>query len=142
MKSSNIILLVCALFLSSCATITPYQSEQYGGGYADLPLAEGRYKVSVRGNGYTDRQRVYNIAQVRAAEITLNNGKTHFVIIDAGEDEKNRTEYSGQYVGNVKNHYVTLVIKPTSDASIEGTIDARAKIRELGPLVGYAGAYK
>lgn len=139
MKPFYLVLGLCLLMLSGC--VTPYQSEQYGGGYTDLPLSGGRYKISVRGNGYTDRQRVYNIAQTRAAEITLRNGKTHFLILDSGEDEKNRNMYSGQYVSNVKNHYVSLIIKPTNDLSDEGAIDARMKLRELGPSVGYKGTF-
>ena len=136
MKSLRLICLLLVV-MTGCATVTPYQSEQTGGGYIDLPLSEGRYKISVRGNGWTDRQHVYNIAQVRAAEITLANGKTHFLILDSSDKEKNHTEYTAQQFTNVKNHYVKLVIKPTNDASLEGAIDARAKIRDLGPLVGY-----
>ena len=37
---------------------------------------------------------------------------------------------------------VHLVIELTDDAEAEGAIDARAKIREIGPLVGYKGEFK
>jgi hypothetical protein len=102
-------------------------------------MSDGQYKISVRGNGFTDRQRVYNIALVRAAELTIQSGKSHFLIMESGEDEKNRPEFSGNYVSNIKNHYVSLIVKPINEFGTEGAIDARAKIRELGPLVGYQG---
>lgn len=36
----------------------------------------------VRGNGYTSRDRAEELALLRSAELTLQNGFTHFVIVD------------------------------------------------------------
>lgn len=142
MKRLAFALTVSMSVLSGCTSVTPYQSQGKGGGYTDLPMSEGRYQISVRGNSNTDKERVYNIALVRAAELTLQDGKSHFIILETEEDEKAQAKYAGRHIMNVTNHYVSLVIRPTEDAGADGAIDAQAKIHETGPLVGYKGEFK
>ena len=85
-----------------------------------LTIFPGRYQISVRGNDNTDKERVYNIALVRAAELTVQNGKSHFFILESQEDEKTEARYAGRHIMNVTSHYVSLVIRPTDDAGADG----------------------
>jgi hypothetical protein len=142
MKRLTLGLTLAILVLSGCMSVTPYQAEGTRGGYTDLPLSEGRYQISARGNDNTDKERVYHIALVRAAELTLQNGKSHFIVLDSQEEEKRHVNYAGRHMMNVTNHHASLVIEITDDAGAEGAIDAHAQIREIGPLVGYKGEFK
>jgi len=69
------------LFLSACATA--YQEKGFSGGYTELPLGNNLYKVSFDGNGYTRPQRAADFALLRAAELALENGATHFGLVDS-----------------------------------------------------------
>ena len=142
MKRLVFALIVAISVLSGCLSVTPYQPEGTRGGYTDLPLSEGRYKITARGNDNTDKERVYSIALVRAAELTLQDGKSHFVVLESEEDEKRHVNYAGRHMMNVTNHHVSLVIELTDDGQAEGAIDAQAQIRAIGPLVGYKGESK
>jgi len=81
------------LVLAGCAT--PYQSIESlnlnGGGYADAQIAEDMFTVSFRGNGYTSRDRVDNMALLRAADITLENGFRYFIILDQDKSVRSDT---------------------------------------------------
>ena len=68
------------LLLAACAT--PYQPEGFSGGFTDVQLDKNIFRVSFRGNGYTSRDRAEELALLRSAELTLQNGFTHFVIVD------------------------------------------------------------
>lgn len=77
-----------ALMLGACVTATPYQPASGGinsFGYKDTQLETGKHRVSFRGNTSTDRSTVENFILLRAAELTLQDGLGHFVVLD--EDE-------------------------------------------------------
>jgi len=71
------------LLLTSCAT--DYQSRGFAGGYSDTQLAPDVFKVTFRGNGYTDPERAQDFALLRAAELTLSNGYHYFGILRESE---------------------------------------------------------
>lgn len=74
------------LLMTSCST--GYQSSnswKLNGGYSETQLSEDVYKVSFRGNGYTSLEKASDFALMRAAEIGLEKGYTHFAIINADE---------------------------------------------------------
>ena len=123
--------------LSACSLQTPYQSERFKGGFVDMPLSGGRYRISVRGNGVTDRQRVTNIAMVRAAELALQNGHSYFGIDDVGESSRTRLIASANSISSVDNAYVTLIVRFSRSGSEAGMMNAQATIDRLGPSVGY-----
>lgn len=78
-----VISVVAALLLVGCATnATPYQPVKNGYGYSEQKLEVDRYRISFFGNKRTDADTVTDYVLYRAAEITLDNGYDHFVVID------------------------------------------------------------
>jgi hypothetical protein len=75
----NLILLLC-LALSGCAT--SYQPEGFTGGYSDFKFQDGVFRVGFEGNGFTGRNRAADFALLRSAEVALENGYSHFIILD------------------------------------------------------------
>ena len=86
---ARIALVACALAagsLTACTTATPYQPRVAGqrveGGYSELQLADGRYRVDFAGNSLTSRDRVEGYLLYRAAELTVRDGYDWFLIVD------------------------------------------------------------
>jgi hypothetical protein len=78
----NIILVIfISTFIQSCATT--YQKSGFTGGYSETQLDVNVFKISFRGNGYTDRERVTDFTLLRSAELALKNGYQYFAIIDS-----------------------------------------------------------
>ena len=75
------LLTVFFFFITSCATI--YQPKNLLGGYSASQINENTWKVTFEGNSYTSKTRAENFAMRRAAEITLREGYTHFLITDS-----------------------------------------------------------
>ena len=75
------LLTVFFFFITSCATI--YQPKNLFGGYSASQINENTWKVTFEGNSYTSKARAENFAMRRAAEITLREGYTHFLITDS-----------------------------------------------------------
>ena len=86
MKIKLVAVLLTLISLTGCAT--SYQGIAYTGGYSETRLAENVFRVSFKGNAYTSRERAADFALLRSAELTLENGYTHFVIIDAEDYSK------------------------------------------------------
>jgi hypothetical protein len=76
-----LLVLVFGVVLAGCAT--PYQPEGLSGGFTETQLDTNVFRVSFRGNGATHADRAEELALLRSADLTLKNGFTHFVIIDA-----------------------------------------------------------
>jgi len=74
-------LIVIGLALASCAT--PYAANGLLGGYSETALAEDVYRITFKGNAYTSAERVQDFALMRAAELTIEKGYSHFVLLDA-----------------------------------------------------------
>jgi hypothetical protein len=76
--------LAMGLALSACMTPAAYAPRQPGQatGYTDRELAPGRYRVTFTGNSATARDTVENYLLLRAAEVTLAAGGTHFLFDD------------------------------------------------------------
>ena len=72
-----ITLVVC---YSGCAT--SYHTTSYTGGFSETQLAPEVFRVFFRGNGYTSGERAQDFALLRAADLTLQHGFTHFAIVD------------------------------------------------------------
>lgn len=74
---------LCVLWLSACATATPYQpATKKSYGYSEEKLEDNRYKVSFSGNSLTDQRTVADYLLYRAAELTVDAGKDYFVVTD------------------------------------------------------------
>jgi hypothetical protein len=76
--------LALTVALAACATPAAYGPRRPGQttGYTDRELAPGRWRVTFTGNSVTTRETVENYLLLRAAEVTLANGGTHFVFDD------------------------------------------------------------
>lgn len=68
-----------AFVITGCAS--PYQPEGFGGGFSETQLDTNVFRISFRGNGLTSTDRAEELALLRSAETTLNNGFTHFALV-------------------------------------------------------------
>ncbi len=75
------LLLGCAGLLAACQSGPAYRERGPGEsiGYTDLRLTENRYRVTYAGGNATTREEVEDYLLRRAAEITIDNGYSHFV---------------------------------------------------------------
>lgn len=80
------------VFLAACVGATPYQpAPPRGFGYSEERLDQNKFRVTFRGNAQTSRETVEDYLLYRAAELTLQNGFSHFLII--GRDTEKKTSY-------------------------------------------------
>ena len=87
--------------LISCAT--PYQPGGAMGGFYETRIDENVYRVSFRGNAYTSLDKATYFTLLRCAELTLEKGYNHFLVIDEEQYFKevtskmpDRTTYSAR----------------------------------------------
>ena len=73
-------LFLCLLFISGCAT--GYGSHGLSGGYSSSQLQPNVFQVRFQGNGYTSMSRARDFCLLRCAELCLENGFTHFELVD------------------------------------------------------------
>jgi hypothetical protein len=62
--------------VSGCAT--PYQPNGFTGGFTETQIAENVWRVTFEGNGHTGSKKAEDFALLRAADLTLKTGYTHF----------------------------------------------------------------
>lgn len=101
----HLIFPLLSLSLVACATTTPYQPLQKGEGYAEQKIESNRYRVTFNGNFRTNKQTVENYMLYRAAELTLSNGGTYFVVADRNTDAD--TRYTQTYSGVAGDVFAT-----------------------------------
>ena len=84
-----------ALLLAGCASPTPYQPATGHGfnrnGYSEQRIENNRWMVSFSGNTLTSRETVERYLLFRAAELTVQQGFDHFILVDRNTDRKTRT---------------------------------------------------
>lgn len=74
----RLVLSAAALSLAACAT--PYGEMGLMGGVDATPIAGGMYRISARGNAYTDPARIQDFVLLRAAETAIEAGYPYFRI--------------------------------------------------------------
>lgn len=82
--------------LTACATPTPYQAAagtQWG--FQESQIESNRFRVSFSGNSLTDRETVETYFLYRAAELTLEQGFDHFIVVQRATDVDSRIVSSG-----------------------------------------------
>ena len=100
-----IALAASSLALSACMTATPYQpaTNTSHNGYWDERIENDRFRVSFAGNSLTARDTVERYLLYRAAELTVQNGFDHFILVDRNTEtrtERYRTPgYGGGFYG-------------------------------------------
>jgi len=89
--------LLFAVFLATaCATGPEYQPRTPGStvGYTDVQLSPNRYRVAFTGSFYSTRDDVEMYLLRCAAEVTLQNGYSHFIV------QTRETQRMTDYLGN------------------------------------------
>ena len=89
------------MLLAGCMTPAPYAPRQPGQttGYTDRELAPGRWRVTFTGNSITPRESVENYLLLRAAEVTLAAGGTHFIFDDRDTRARTTMRASPMFTG-------------------------------------------
>lgn len=87
--------LFAAGMLAACASGTYYSPSATpdGYGYSDQKIEDNRYRIVFRGNSLTERETVENYLLYRAAEVTVENGYDHFMVVR--EDTEKETTVTG-----------------------------------------------
>jgi hypothetical protein len=89
-------ILAAAGLAAACAAPTPYQSGAPGGyGYNETAIESDRYLVSFSGNSLTDRETVETFLLFRAAELTVERGFDHFLVVRRDTETDRRTFTQG-----------------------------------------------
>lgn len=88
-----------AIFITACATATPYQQAQAPGasGFSQTKVQSDRYTVSFSGNSLTERETVETYLLYRAAEVAVENGYSYFTVDDKDTEAKTRIVQTGAY---------------------------------------------
>jgi hypothetical protein len=69
------------------------------GGFDEVRISANSYRISVQGNGYTSSERAEQIMMLRASELTLQNGYTHYALQNRESTTDNDLVYTGIYTG-------------------------------------------
>lgn len=78
--------------LMSCAV--PYQPEKGSGGFSEVKINENTFEVTFEGNQYNTLDEVRTYLTYRCAELTLEQGLTHFLIMeDASFEDTRKKEF-------------------------------------------------
>ncbi len=83
----RLIIGLTVLMLAGCAT--PYQQGGFRGGVVATPIAGDMYRVSARGNGFTDPARIEDFVLLRAAETALDQGFDYFIVLSQEDRTRN-----------------------------------------------------
>jgi hypothetical protein len=132
------IMLVTGL-LTSCAT--RYGEMGFSGGVSAQPVMTDVYRIQARGNGYTASSIVQDFVLMKAAETTLSNGGSHFLILSTDNQTSRSIEQTpgsaqtsiiGHTAFTTYNPGVTYdIIKPGQDVMIK---ILRLKSNEIPPM--------
>ncbi|MGE0652124.1 MAG: hypothetical protein AB7P12_10280 [Alphaproteobacteria bacterium] len=88
-------MVLAALGLGACVGPTPYAPATDGYGYSEQSIEGDRYRVTFSGNSATPRETVENYLLYRAAEVTLERGHQHFIVVKM--DTERSTRYHGGF---------------------------------------------
>lgn len=96
-KRSRMLALAAALAgsatLAGCMTATPYQPATNSSrlGFWDEQIESNRFRVSFAGNSLTARETVERYLLYRAAELTVQNGGDHFILVTRDTETRTQT---------------------------------------------------
>lgn len=114
-------------------------------GYSDKNIGDAEYAVVVTGNPLTSKERVADIALLRAAYITQELEKTHFVVLNQNTEDLATQEMISAPLGGLlvwfpvgeretKEPHAVLLIKvlPKEEVLTRNALEAAAVIEEVG----------
>ena len=109
--------------VSGCSTT--YGDMGYAGGVTAAPVTSDVFRISARGNGYTDATTIQDYALLKAAETTLAAGKSHFEVLNGRDATSSTTQQTagsfnrGFYGSVVYNPGFSYdIVKPGEDMMI------------------------
>ena len=84
MKTLKPLAFLAFVMLSGCAT--EYGPRQFAGGYSEVHIQNDVFRILVDGNAYIHKSQIEYYALVRAAELTVKQGRNYFRVIGANTD--------------------------------------------------------
>lgn len=132
---------------------TAYKPDGFSGGFSETQLDQNTWKVTFRGNGYTHADQASDLSLLRAADLTIQNGFTHFGIIDSKSDSEissytapstSQTSYYGTHA--VTQHFggnTSVNSKPSATNTIvmfKGKPDSQGMIYDASFICQSIGA--
>jgi hypothetical protein len=129
----RIAIALIATVLAACST--PYQEMGFTGGVSAQQMTSETFRISARGNGYTDATSVQDFLMLKAAETTTQNGGTHFVVVSAADASRTAEIVTGgtartSFVGNTAT---TSYTPPTVHNVFKPGQDAYIRVLKIGP---------
>ena len=79
-------LLIALLTFLTTACATSYHPRSLSGGFWETRVSENVFRVRFDGNGYTSMEQATDFTLLRSAEVTLEAGFTHFIIVEETSD--------------------------------------------------------
>lgn len=86
--------LAAGIAVAACSYPTPYQAAGTASdrnGYSDQQIENNRFQVSFSGNSLTSRETVERYLLYRAAELSLQRGFDHFVLVSRDTETRTTT---------------------------------------------------
>lgn len=94
------------LALTACVTATPYQAQNdRGEGYAEFKLESNKFRVTFSGNTSTPLTTVENYLLYRAAEVTVENGFDHFIVLEDETEAMSTFRSFGTTFGGARGRF-------------------------------------
>ncbi len=124
MKTMPALTLCAFVLLAGCAT--PYGPHQLAGGYSDVRIQNDVFRIVFDGNGFIHKSAVDYYALVRAAELTVQNGRGYFRVLGGDAD--------------VRTINVFIPGQTFASSNTYGTGYGRATVYPMGRNV-YASSY-
>src|ERR1700754_1102037 len=149
----RILAIAAALALSACATTPTYTpaASQGGAGYSERQIGSNRYFVTYRAPSGADQSLLYDYALLRAADITLENGRNWFWVDRRtfdGEGPRRTGASIGIGVGSARwsgNSSIGTSVGVNVPVGVQSGSSARAATLEIrlgeGPKPDDANAY-
>lgn len=75
------LIIIFIFMIAACST--GYHKKGFTGGYSDTQLTENVFQVSFNGNGYTGREKARDLSLLRGAEIAIEHGFSHFILVNS-----------------------------------------------------------
>ena len=107
--------LAVVLILTGCATGYQQNSWLPGGGFSETQLSPTRVRVSFTGNTRTSIERAEDFTFLRCAELTIEKGYSHFLVIDDRQTVERSTSTTADPYGST----TIQKAEPTTTKTIE-----------------------
>jgi hypothetical protein len=112
--------IVAALGLLSIASCsTKYQELGATGGVSAFPIAVDTYRITARGNGYTDQSLIQDFVLLKSAEVALSKNANFFRIVSSQDASRAHAQFNSSHYSTFSSGSVYTVLKPGSNVYIQ-----------------------